>query len=104
MFNVEKVEVKEATNNEPVFCKPRKWMIPRISFIVLTLGKTYTPIQLAAVKKKINMWTKHRDKYIVDVTQSKTYGPEILILNETLLDKRAKRKLKMTMVCSEIRA
>jgi hypothetical protein len=101
---MEEVELKEATNQEPVFCEPRKWMIPRTCFIVLSLGKTYLPIQLAGVRKKINMWSKRRDKYIVDVTQSKTYGPEILILNETLLEKRAKRKLKMAMVCSEITA
>jgi hypothetical protein len=37
VFNVEKLEIKEATNQAPPFYKGRKWMIPQSCFILFTL-------------------------------------------------------------------
>jgi len=89
---LEKLELKEATNQAPPFKGGRKWMIPQSCFILISVGKTYLPEEIAELRTKINMWSKRRDSYVVDITLSKTYGPEILILNETLLNRRAKRK------------
>jgi hypothetical protein len=98
---MEKLEIKEATNQAPPFYKGRKWMIPQSCFILISLGKTYSPEEIAELKTKINTWSKRRDRYMVDITLSKTYGPEILIFNETLLDKRAERKLPKALDCSK---
>lgn len=89
---------KEATGQDEVFFKGRKWFIPQYSFIVISIGKKYSLEELAKLRKKINMWSQRRDRYAVDITiSSTTYGPEILILNETLLEKRDKRKLEKAL-------
>lgn len=79
---------KEATSQKPspygrVFCKGREWSLPKTTFVVFTLGKTYSPEEKAEFEAKVNAWSKQGDEYVVEM-----HGLEIVVVNATLLEGR----------------
>lgn len=82
----ENPEMKEAANEKqspyaPVFCKGREWSLPKSTFIIFTLGKAYSPEEIAEFEAKINAWSKGQNKYVIEMR-----GPEVVVVNATLLE------------------
>ncbi|MGB8781045.1 MAG: hypothetical protein WCD81_10410 [Candidatus Bathyarchaeia archaeon] len=63
-----------STNQEPVFLKARKGMIPRSCFVVFSIGKHCSDEEISKLMKKLNMWASRGDKLWFDIKKSGKYS------------------------------
>jgi hypothetical protein len=82
-----------------VFCRGKKWSVPKSCFILFSLGKAYSAEEIAEFDVKIKAWGKRSDldKYIIEMHPSEKQGPEILVLNSTLLEGKDWIELKKSL-------
>lgn len=102
---MEKRKHEDSTPYAPVFCRGRTWRIPKNCFILFPLGKTYLPEEIAELDAKFKAWNKRPgpDKYIVEMTPPlETRGPEILVLNASLLEGKDWMELKKSLAQREM--